>query len=461
MKKVNISSISNKIKFIYGDECEKNTVGMVIYSDGMNCFFDAEHKNKMSNEEVEALLLRGAVVFKDGKYYRPASFNNDDVSFKETVDSINDKMKSFKRDKLDLKSINILGDSISHGANSIDIYENSWVSIFRKAVQLETQCYSHGFVNLQTPIGGSDGITSNDILNIDLGSSWKKSNSTYNLGNYYIYTTVANAEASITVSNINNKIVDIIHQQSTSVGSFEVYINGKLSTTVNTKGSQNNYIANARITSDEAIKEIKFKHISGTSIISGLVFLDGTDDIVVNNYSRSGLRLAQEKDNVLDFVMDSNIVFICLGHNDSSDSLISIADFATKINTIKSLYDSYKPYIIVCDFIWNNAYADYTEQLKDLADYCNGKYIDFWKVDNAQTLVNAGYLSDTSHPSPLGMEIIAEKILNKLNITRYTTKPLINSQINIGDISKLNTNDKTIVGAINELVAILKANNLI
>ena len=64
--KINMSSISNKINFIYGDECEKNTVGMIIFSDGMDYFFDEKFNNKMSNEEVEALLLRGAVIFKDG-----------------------------------------------------------------------------------------------------------------------------------------------------------------------------------------------------------------------------------------------------------------------------------------------------------------------------------------------------------------------------------------------------------
>lgn len=85
--KVNMSSISNKIKFIYGDECEKNTVGMVIFSDGIDYFFDAEYKNKMSNEEVEALLLRGAVISKDGRYCRPYSFDNNKISFSESEDS--------------------------------------------------------------------------------------------------------------------------------------------------------------------------------------------------------------------------------------------------------------------------------------------------------------------------------------------------------------------------------------
>ena len=81
MKKVNITDIANKIQFIYGDECEKNTVGIVIFSDGTEYFFDEKFNDKMSNDEVQELLLRGAVVFKDGEYHKPASFDDKNVSF--------------------------------------------------------------------------------------------------------------------------------------------------------------------------------------------------------------------------------------------------------------------------------------------------------------------------------------------------------------------------------------------
>ena len=81
MEKVNITDIANKIQFIYGDECEKNTVGIVIFSDGTEYFFDEKFNDKMSNDEVQELLLRGAVVFKDGKYHKPDSFDNKNVSF--------------------------------------------------------------------------------------------------------------------------------------------------------------------------------------------------------------------------------------------------------------------------------------------------------------------------------------------------------------------------------------------
>lgn len=120
MKKVNMSSISNKIKFIYGDECEKNTVGMIIFSNGTDYFFDAEYKNKMSNEEVEALLLRGAAIFKDGKYYKPTSFDDENVSFGENSngESINiDEITSKLRNN-ELKDLKLSTSAISN--NKID-----------------------------------------------------------------------------------------------------------------------------------------------------------------------------------------------------------------------------------------------------------------------------------------------------------------------------------------------------
>lgn len=82
-KKVNISAINHKIHFIYKDEREKNIAAIVIYNKDGKFFFDPEYKNEMSNLEVEALLLRGALVDRDGKYFRPSSFGVDNVSLSE------------------------------------------------------------------------------------------------------------------------------------------------------------------------------------------------------------------------------------------------------------------------------------------------------------------------------------------------------------------------------------------
>lgn len=81
MNKVNIQGLDGKLTKIYGDECEKNVVGIIIYENNGAYFFDEEFEHPMNNEEMEALLLRGAVIKKDGAFHSPASFNNEGVSF--------------------------------------------------------------------------------------------------------------------------------------------------------------------------------------------------------------------------------------------------------------------------------------------------------------------------------------------------------------------------------------------
>lgn len=79
MNNVNMTDIAHKIHFLYKDECERNIAAMIIFYNNGRYFFDAEYKNEMANDEVEALLLRGALVYKDGKYVKPSSFDGNTV----------------------------------------------------------------------------------------------------------------------------------------------------------------------------------------------------------------------------------------------------------------------------------------------------------------------------------------------------------------------------------------------
>lgn len=79
MNNVNMTDIAHKIHFLYKDECERNVAAMVIFYNNGRYFFDEKYKNEMTNDEVEALLLRGALVYKDGKYVKPSSFDGNIV----------------------------------------------------------------------------------------------------------------------------------------------------------------------------------------------------------------------------------------------------------------------------------------------------------------------------------------------------------------------------------------------
>lgn len=74
-----MTDIKDKVTFIYGDECEKNTVGIIVFNKDGKLYFDPEYKNEMTDDELQCLLLRGAVINKDGGYFRPTSFNRQDI----------------------------------------------------------------------------------------------------------------------------------------------------------------------------------------------------------------------------------------------------------------------------------------------------------------------------------------------------------------------------------------------
>lgn len=85
--KINISNIARNIHFIYKDECEKNVASIIIFAKNDEYYFDEQFTNRMTQEELEALLLRGAIIYKDGSYYKPSSFNSNNISFGESEGS--------------------------------------------------------------------------------------------------------------------------------------------------------------------------------------------------------------------------------------------------------------------------------------------------------------------------------------------------------------------------------------
>lgn len=115
MNKVNVQGLDGKLTKIYGDECEKNVVGIVIYENNGEYFFDKGFEHHMSNEEVEALLLRGAVIEKDGVFHSPASFSNEGVSFGAAESSGNHEHDEYITEaEVDAK---ILAAQIPEGGN--------------------------------------------------------------------------------------------------------------------------------------------------------------------------------------------------------------------------------------------------------------------------------------------------------------------------------------------------------
>ena len=90
---------------------------------------------------------------------------------KQSTDSgfLNAALFNKGRDAYGGKSINILGDSISHGANAPNIPDHSYVGLLKKAVAKKFGVYNYGFTSLLCTFDNPDG-TYQELHTIDLAA---------------------------------------------------------------------------------------------------------------------------------------------------------------------------------------------------------------------------------------------------------------------------------------------------
>lgn len=340
-----------------------------------------------------------------------------------------DKIRKFKIDALGFKSINILGDSITHGANALKIYDDSWSAIVRKSLQIEFNTKNYGFVNLMSPIANKIGTYKDIFVTF---TNWTKTEINDYLGFYKLSSNTPNQYFSLTFQKyfqINK--VGLCFQKSSVAGSVKVEvfqlggikkefnINLNNSTTINT-------IEWLDISTLDNIDYLKVINVNGENIATGIYIMDNLEDVTINNYARSGAKISDCTDYIIENTFNTNCLIFTLGHNGGTD----LDNYFTKF---KKAYDKYKPLVYVFDFTWTNSRKNIADKLKDFANYCNAPYVEIIdRVEDAQTLVDGGFLSDQSHPTEEGHRIIADKILATMKTT-FLSKGSINKYMSIDE----------------------------
>ena len=344
--------------------------------------------------------------------------------------------KYIKKDNLyGFKSINVLGTSISHGANAFDIVNQSWTGIMRKFLQEEFNTTNHGYVSMIN-ISNSVG-TYVDYHTINPIGSWVKTltSNTIGFGSYKSSTLGDKLELTIKKPF---KYFRVLYKRQANGG----VITAKIGTTVKDITTNGTYFGAGISTEIEVygnpdypvVLTLEKKDNNPTEIL-GIIYYDNVDDIILNNYSRSGLTLTEIDDNILDYICKTNILFFELGHNDKySNTDISL--FKNKIDRVISNINTNKTKLIVLDTIWYEGDTDkYRIELKRLADSTNAIYIPFHEImnysDNTEWK-NNGFLSDFSHPSPYGHQQIAEITSKKCKLG-VTSKSIVEKLQNISN----------------------------
>lgn len=341
------------------------------------------------------------------------------------------------RDLFGETSITIIGDSISQGLNAVDLYDQSWASLFKNAVSKRFGANNMGYTSLCYNFIGSLYPT-HEIHTVTVKSgTWNKLSgweATTTPGNF-AYVSPAYSGGSDLQISLNRKEggVDrhingfyIYYTAGATYGSFDVKVNGTNVATVdcNSKVSdtcaRSQYIAlpsdcgdNLQI--DIIKKNTDYKIVS----INGISYIDKPNTVTVNNYSLSGICLKDYDDKLLEQLCKANIVIFTLGTNDAGTET-DIELFKHKLDVVVKSCNNNGSTLIVGDVIWprygNSYWADsYKNALKDCAAAANGYYVNFvtlYEANPSSILED----SDICHPTIGGHKLIAEKLCNFFNL---------------------------------------------
>lgn len=286
---------------------------------------------------------------------------------KQSTDSgfLNAALFNKGRDAYGGKSINILGDSISHGANAPNIPDHSYVGLLKKAVAKKFGVYNYGFTSLLCTFDNPDG-TYQELHTIDLAAGeWGHGGGEGAAGHlgFELYRSLS-GQAKMTVTVDRNatdagrhvKGLYVYYEAGPAQGSFRVEAAGRTLATVDCRRDKTDTCARspyiplpANLPAKAEIRVVS----SGAApvVITGFGYAEEPNGVTVQNYSRSGLQLVEVGNDVIQSVCRANVVVLALGFNDAGMQADHAA-FRNKINRIIRSCEASGAKLAVVDTLW-------------------------------------------------------------------------------------------------------------
>ncbi len=340
-------------------------------------------------------------------------------------------------------SITVLGDSISHGAASVDIHEKGWVALVKARINELTGDNNYGFTSVEGTLWGqtqsfelhSFPETEQGFKNRGAaGDGWTEYRTAELLGTKGFGSSVKDATLTFTAKE-HYAYFYVYYEAGADYGTFEVYDSaGEMLMDVDaSKGD--GYARTEPIELPEDNKIILKATSDKEVIFTGIGYYNRPNGVVVSNYANSGLQLAGTgvasdgnvtglDEKFLDLATSSGTLIFALGYNDAyfnSDMDV----FAEKIDYLIQKANENGTKIIVSDCVWDKSNGDklykaryprvykVKEQLKRLAEETGGVYID-QQVASEDAILET--LGDGVHPNADGHAMMAKAILEAMGL---------------------------------------------
>lgn len=346
------------------------------------------------------------------------------------------------------KVVNLLGDSISHGAYANELYWNGYTQLLRRMLNIEFGRMNWGFVSILDKLGSvsdPDNKWSQDIHEVTVNGAWDTLSAGGSVDNggsglmngYGLRSSIIDASINIVVPTFT-KFFKVWYDRQDSNGSFEIYVNGVLNSTQDTDangGLSGGYfwVGDIPMIDDgTGVCNIELRVVGdGPVTIMGVSYLNDYKDIQFNNFSQSGRRLRWCDEQVIQNAITGATDFIlALGHNDAgeADSDPSYAaEFSQRIDWIIQHANNAGTKVYLLDFNWTRPKTNHVraELIRANAEISNSTLISFPEFFNIdESIPSSSYLINTlklfkdgSHPSIRGHQIIAEVIAKIMGLS--------------------------------------------
>ena len=337
------------------------------------------------------------------------------------------------------KVINILGDSISHGANVPDVPNDSWVGITRKLLNLEFGATNHGFVPIVDKMGSGENIYQ-EIHKVTRNGNWGGISgpaASHLMSGYAFASGNTGDTLEIEVPTIADRFT-VWYDRKVGGGSFRVYVNdtdvGTLTTSSPDESGEGGFYwhngSSLKLKDDGTGKCTIRLEVIGNGIVTimGLSYLDDVNEFQVNNFSQSGRKVRDLSDDVLNrAVIGAQAVVFALGHNDQYLTGSEKEQTLTNLQLLADKCKQHETKLYILDFCWHKDYSNYVrEKLKEISKtvprctYIN--FADYFKIDGSTvststTINQLQFLSDGSHPTEMGHQIIAETLAKSMGLS--------------------------------------------
>ncbi|MBO7217295.1 MAG: SGNH/GDSL hydrolase family protein [Clostridia bacterium] len=323
------------------------------------------------------------------------------------------------------KSIHIIGDSISEGAQAKAIYNNGYPALLKNSLNKWYGTQNWGYV---IPFNTNDnGDRELHTFSAETGG-WMRETHSPNTPGFVRYTSADKAGSTALIETDRRKDsydrhingFYIYYSSGSTMGGFDITVNGQKVHSVAAGEELSNWARTEYIAIPSDVKdklEIRIIKTDDKAVsINGIAYAEQDDGLFVHNFACSGMTLCEVENDLLREMCKANYVFLALGYNDVGKG--DVETYTRKLEVVTKACEETGATLVCFDFMWpmgeNSSWGQNIKSaLFSAAQAAKGYYIDFTyfaKIDRDYTL------ADSAHPTPKGYKLVARKLCYFLGI---------------------------------------------